>query len=447
MAVRNAIRRRARTTARDHRPLSRLSVLRVILVLAALGLPAMSLSPVAAHAAATTKSRPHSVSAPVTTTRLLATLKDPAGLNTDGFGSSVSISGSTAVVSSPYSGIVYIYTKSKTGWRTKPTVLLRDPVGPYEDFGWRVAISGKVIMVGAPGAGTYDAGAVYVYTQTGTSWPTTPSALLVCPASCSENFGIALKLSGTEAVVGSYNDGVVSSGGYHDGAAYIFSESSGTWQSVATLLNPDAGGLDLFGESVALSGTTVVVGAPRSTGSTTTSGPGAAYVYREVAGVWPTQPTVTLSDPGGVAGDYFGWAVAASLANIAVSAIEERQSATAVGAVFLYTASPSGAWPTSPTATLTSDQYGLFGEALAISSATIFVGQPQSPYNQGSVYGYAATGGIWGTAPIIDLIGPVVDLGGIGLSIAMFGTVLIAGSPCETSESGYPPGIVYIYNT
>lgn len=407
----------------------------------------MSLSPVSAHAAATTKSRLDAVSAAVTNTHLLATLRDPAALNTDGFGSSVSISGSTAVVSSPYSGIVYIYTKSKTGWRTKPTAVLRDPVGSNEDFGWRVGISGKVIMVGAPGAGMYDAGAVYVYMQTGTSWPTTPSALLVCPASCSENFGIALKLSGTVAVISSYNDGVVSSGGYHDGAAYIFSESSGTWRSIATLLNPDAGGLDLFGESVALSGTTVVVGAPRSTGSATASGPGAAYVYREIGGVWPTQPTLTLSDPGGLAGDYFGGAVAASVANIAVSAIEEPQGATAVGDVFLYTASRGGEWPTSPTTTLASDQDGLFGDALAMSTTTIFVGQPQSPLNQGTVYGYAATNGVWGTAPVMDLVGPVVDLGGMGLSIAMFGTVLIAGSPCETSESGYPPGVVYVYNT
>ncbi len=83
---------------------------------------------------------------------------------------------------------------------------------------------------------------------------------------------------------------------------------------LATLQNPGTT-TGFFGWSVAVSGTTVVVGAvsPDITG-------GAAYIYVKGASGWPTTPTTKLKDPGASADDYFGGSVALSGSTAVVGA-------------------------------------------------------------------------------------------------------------------------------
>lgn len=365
----------------------------------------------------------------------LATLHDPVQNNTDGFGDSVSISGTTMVVGSPYNSLADVYTLSSGHWSTKPTVVLSEG---NEDFGWHVAVSGNTMMIGAPGG----AGVVYVYTKASSGlWRRTPSAAIACPVDCNGgNFGITFKLSGTSVVIGAYSEGVSS----HEGAAYLYNESSGVWNLTATFLNPDPNTTDLYGFSVAMTTGVVVVGAPRTpSSSNSVPGPGAAYIYAEAAGIWPTSPTVTLADPGATSGDTFGYAVAASMTNVAVGA---PGNGTITGQVYMYTANSSGAWPATPTAALTSPyQYTSFGTSLAISLAEVFVGQ-YCCSSTGVVTGYKAISGKWTTTPFVIIVGQYEDLGGIGFSLSLWRTTLAIGAPSQTSDPGYPPGLAYIYN-
>ena len=345
----------------------------------------------------------------------------------------MSISGATMVVGSPYNSIADVYTLTSGRWSTKPSVVLSEG---DEDFGWHVGVSGNIMMVGAPGG----AGVVYVYTKSVNGlWPKTPSAVIACPVDCSYgNFGENFKLSGTSVVIGASNEGVPS----HEGAAYLFNESGGAWNLTATFLNPDTNTNDLFGFSVAMTTGVVVVGAPRTPSSSgSVPGPGAAYIYAEAAGIWPTSPTVTLVDPGTTLEDTFGYAVAASMTNVAVGA----PGYSTIGQVYMYTAA-SGVWPATPTASLTSpEQYASFGSALTIALTQVFVSQPCCS-STGVVTGYMAVNGKWKTTPFVTIVGPFEDAGGIGFSLSLWSTTLAIGAPCITSATGYPAGFAYIYH-
>jgi hypothetical protein len=417
-------------------------------MVAALGLPAISMSPIAAQAA-TTRMMSHpeiAGGAPSTTNPpLLAALTDPTGLPATAFGASVGLSGNTAVVGAPYSlnnqGIAYIYTKSSRGWRTNPTVVLHDPGNQSVNFGLKVAISGSVIMIGVPQAAASSGtlGAVYVYTKTSKGWPATPSATLTCSSTCGQGFGTAVKISGTAAVIVDGN------------FAHVYSESRGGWLLRATLVDPLSAQGDGF-NSVALSGTTVVLGAAYAPYSASGPGGGTAFIYSEKAGVWPTSPTTILNDPvgpvtGSAGTDDFGYSVAVAGTTVTVGAVGGNGTNIPNGAAFLYTATIGGVWPTSPSVSLLGTYpYGEFGYSMAMSfSATtnitmLFVGAPSL---NGVVGVYATSKGIWSTSPSATIGGPL-QYGELGASLFHSGTTLIGGAPGGNGGAG-AVGHAYIY--
>ena len=385
---------------------------------------------------AATPATTHSIS--VTSAKLLATLQDPTGIAATSFGDSVSISGATALVGA--NDVAYIYTKSARGWSTKPTVVLHDP--GRGDFG-RVAIAGSIIMIGAPGASTATGyGAVYVYNKGASGWPTIPSATIICPDNCQQGFGSTIKLSGTTAVIG---DGSGNSG---DGSAYIYSESGGVWRLVATLLDPRATFNDGFGDSVAFGGTTIVIGATYSPYNTGIGpGGGTVYIYSQKGGVWPTSPTVTLTDPvgpvlGSAVTDNFGYSVALSGSTVAVGAVGGNGTNIQNGAVMLYTANRAGVWPTYPTTILGGPYaYSAFGYSVAMNTTMVFVGVPSL---NGAVEVFTATNGVWPIYPAFTVGGPLT-YGELGVSVRSDGSTFIAGAPGGNGGAG-AVGHAYIYS-
>ena len=83
---------------------------------------------------------------------------------------------------------------------------------------------------------------------------------------------------------------------------------------LASLTDPAATSRDEFGlRSAMVGGTTAVVGAPN-----TSSDAGAAYIYEKSASGWPTTPTFTLTDPAATSGDEFGFSVAVAVTGTTV---------------------------------------------------------------------------------------------------------------------------------
>jgi hypothetical protein len=358
----------------------------------------------------------------VATRTTLGSLSDPAiDPFEPEFGYSVAVSGTIAVVGAVNTnpgGAVYIYLRGKSGWSTTPATTLFDPDAVLGDaFGSVVAISGTTILVGAFGTNS-SAGAAYIYVRGKEGWPTSPTAALADPGdSAGDEFGISLSLSGANAVIGAFGSANLS------GAAYIYTKSKAGWPTTptTTLANPGGG---IFGESVAISDATVMVGAPA-----TNSYAGVVFVYLESKTGWPTSPTSTLFDPGATNDDQFGNAVAISGVNAVIGAF----GTASTGVAYVFTKGRSG-WAMTPVVTLADPGATVgdnFANSVAISGATIVIGAPSSGLvpPPGSAYIYVKGEAGWPTDPTATPIDPAsAGEDGFGLSVAALGKTVIVGA-------------------
>ena len=144
-----------------------------------------------------------------------------------------------------------------------------------DNSGFSVAISGSTVVVGAPWAtvnGHSQQGEAYVFTQSGTTW-TQAAELTASDGHSNDGFGYSVAISGNTVVVGS--DILLK------GAAYVFAKPGSGWTNMTQTakLRADGGVEDNFGNSVSISGNTVVVGA--SAALVGGIYPGAAYVFTE----------------------------------------------------------------------------------------------------------------------------------------------------------------------
>jgi hypothetical protein len=148
-----------------------------------------------------------------------------------------------------------------------------------EELGYSVAVSGKTVVAGAPDAtvgGKAGAGAVFVFSEGANGWETRTQDTELLPSTSEANagFGQSVAISGKTIVVGAPEATGI---GAENGAAYVFSEPGGGWGSVseqhqaAKLLDTEDQAGPGFGKSVAVDGETVVVGSPRYVN----------YVYRQ----------------------------------------------------------------------------------------------------------------------------------------------------------------------
>jgi hypothetical protein len=140
-----------------------------------------------------------------------------------------------------------------------------------EALGYSVAVSGRTVVAGAPTAtvgGHADAGDAYVFTEGANGWITSTQQTELLPSTSEANagFGYSVAISGATIVVGAPDGAGIDP---DNGAAYVFSEPTGGWGSNPTLhqagklVDTEDQILPEFGRSVAVSGETVVVGSPR----------------------------------------------------------------------------------------------------------------------------------------------------------------------------------------
>ena len=245
-------------------------------------------------------------------------------------------------------------------------------------------------------------------------------------------------ISGTRVVVGAYRD---NTGANLAGSAYVYELNSGTpTVPVATLNNPCPEAGDPFGYSVGISGTRVVVGANQD--DTGASDAGSAYVY-DLSGGTPTVPVATLNNPGPAADDLFGYSVAISGTRVVVGAYTGRHGSERRRERLCYDL--SGGTPTVPVATLNNPgpARATFGYSVAISGTRVVVGahlDDTGASDAGSAYVYDLSGGT-PTVPVATLNNPgpaVSDF--FGYSVAISGTRVVVGAYLMTRGRATPGG-------
>ncbi|HUU94503.1 MAG TPA: FG-GAP repeat protein [Phycisphaerae bacterium] len=286
----------------------------------------------------------------------------------DWFGWSVAVSGDLAVVGAHWdddlgnrSGSAYVFRYNGSTWVQEAKLLAPD--GHAEDyFGCSVAVSRDVVIVGAHGgrAFGYKPGAAYVFRHNGTTW-VQEAKLLAADGERGDDFGVSVAVSGGVAIVGATGDDDL---GNASGSAYAFRHTGTTWVQQAKLLASDGAAYDAFGMSVAVSGDMAIVGAG--------GGPGSAYAFRYSGGTWVQAGTLLAAD--GELGDRFGASVAVAGDVAVVGAHYDNDRGTNSGSayVFRYTGS---AWA-QEAKLLAPDgaSHDRFGTSVAVSSAVAVVG-------------------------------------------------------------------------
>jgi hypothetical protein len=259
----------------------------------------------------------------------------------DDFGRSVAISGDTAIVGAalddigpiPNQGSTYVFVRNGTSWTQQQQLIASD--GTAGDvFGISVAISGDTAIVGAY---TDDVGAIanqgsaYVFVRSGSAW-TQQQQLTASDGAEDDRFGNSVAISGDTAIIGSFQDDVGANA--NQGSAYVFIKSGTTWTLQQKLTASDGAASDLFGFSVVISGETAIVGA-RFGDVGANINQGSAFVFVRSGVSWTLQQKLTASDSA--PGDQFGFSVAISGNNMIVGAIADDVGASAdQGSAYMF---------------------------------------------------------------------------------------------------------------
>jgi hypothetical protein len=173
-------------------------------------------------------------------------------------------------------------------------------------FGLAVAISADTMVVGAPydrvGTNNYQ-GSATVFTRVGTSW-VEQAKLSASDGAAFDYFGLSVAISGETIIVGAPNDNVGANS--DQGSAYIFTRAGTVWTQQARLNAADGAPNDLFGGAVSISGDSAIAGAYGDSIGLNAS-QGSAYVFVRSGTAWAQQTRLIASD--GVAQDSMGVAV------------------------------------------------------------------------------------------------------------------------------------------
>ncbi|NLE60639.1 MAG: SUMF1/EgtB/PvdO family nonheme iron enzyme, partial [Planctomycetes bacterium] len=189
----------------------------------------------------------------------------------DEYGRVVDIDGDWAIVGAHFdddqgtdSGAAYIYRLTDTGWIEEAKIAGSDSTAG-DQFGRTVRLCGDMVLIGAPRDDDHgaDSGSAYVFRWTGTTW-LQEAKLTASNGATDDRFGESLALGPDRAVVGSPRHTGAAS---QCGSAYVFRYGGGTWQQETELTASDAGTHDQFGQSSAIDGQIIVVGAPTNSGA------------------------------------------------------------------------------------------------------------------------------------------------------------------------------------
>ena len=200
----------------------------------------------------------------------------------------------------------------------------------HDCFGRSVAISGDYAIVGAclddDNGGS--SGSAYIFKRDGTAW-TEQAKIYASDGAAGDYFGESVAISGDYVVVGAWGD---DDAGCHSGSAYIFKRDGTEWIEQTKITASDGAEGDLFGYSVAISGDCAVVGAYRDDNAGWDSG--SAHIFKRNGTEWIEEVKITASD--GAEGDNFGISVAISGDYAVVGAYEDDDAGYHSGSAYIY---------------------------------------------------------------------------------------------------------------
>jgi hypothetical protein len=187
-----------------------------------------------------------------------------------------------------------------------------------------------------------------VFTRSGATW-TQQAYIKASNTEANDRFGESIALSGDTLAVGAKEEDSAATGIGGDqadntassaGAVYVFTRSGTTWAQQAYLKASNTTALDDFGSALGLDGDTLAVGAlfedSAATGvngdeaDETAASAGAVYLFIRRDGAWSQIAYVKATNTE--SGDQFGFGVGLSGGALAIGSSSEDSAATGVGA-------------------------------------------------------------------------------------------------------------------
>lgn len=275
------------------------------------------------------------------------------GVSGDALGLSVSIRGNAVVAGAPgtfptnRAGAAYVFIKPSTGWVTTTQTAKLEATDQTlgNGFGTSVSVSGTAVLVGSPFADVGpngSQGAAYVFVQPPGGWSnrTQTAKLTASDGKTDDDLGVSVSLNGGTAAAGAI--GATIGSNTAQGAAYIFVEPASGWTNstqTAKLTASNGFSGDNLGASIAVDGGRLLAGAPYySRGVDPLSSPffheGAVYEFLKPATGW-TNATQSAAITGSDAryGAYFGTSVGLNGQTTASGALFNNYN---LGAAYLF---------------------------------------------------------------------------------------------------------------
>ncbi len=353
------------------------------------------------------------------------------------YGYDVAIDGNTAVVGAynemvgPYrQGAAYVYVWNGSSW-VHQQKLAAAPNSSGMDFGWSVAISGDTIMIGGPtygcSASAVSCGAVYFFGRSGTTW-TEQQRVIASDFEDSHLFGYDVAISGDSAIVGEVGNVIV-----EPGSAYFLQRSGGVWTEVQ---NVEHGGDtdDDFGWGVAIEGDTAVIGFPRYGNYT-----GGACVYDRTGSAWTRSSCLLPNDPS--QGSQFGNTIDISGDSVLIGAPYSNTANGGAGYVFVREAGGGWRQEVKLTAPDAAPGDGL-GAGVAIDGDRVVLGAWQHNSGTGAAYTFSRCLNDWGFGEkLVAADGAPAD--NFGRRLGLAGDKFITSSPFATVGGNIRQGAAY----
>ena len=366
----------------------------------------------------------------------LGTLLADDGTSGDDFGGAVAVDGDVAVVGAPEddddgssSGAAYVFRLLDSAWMQEQKLTASDG-DSFDDFGFAVAVSGDMIVVGSPRddhALGDNAGSVYVFEHDGLEW-VQQAKLTASDADGDDRFGTSVAISGNTLAVGAkQNDDVVS----NSGSAYVFHGSSGEWQEQGKLTADDPVQSAQFGHSISIDGDGIVVGAwqDQAEGMFLV---GSAYLYRREGDSWSQEAKLTASD----AADFrwFGQAVAIAGDTVLVGAYGDRaDDLSESGGAYFYQLLDEQWTEVANVNASDPAANARFGWSVALQGGLAIIGSGSSTP---AAYCFGLTAGAgWIEHAILTPAEPEIS-GEYGYSVAISETIGLVGDRASFSGTG-----------
>ena len=318
------------------------------------------------------------------------------------FDTTVSVFTNWAIVGTPYNfakGRVYLYKRVFGAWDHHQEIQASDG-SDSNLFGISVSINEKNVVVGAPwrdtGGAVYSGyiGGVYMFTQQGETW-TEDIILTASDMTSGDRFGWSVAISGDTLLVGAPGKDI------ERGAAYVFVlAEDGSWDEGTRLIprNGTFSGYE-FGWLVSLSGDSALIGSRYES---------VAYIFHRMNGVW--QEEAQLVPTNGEASYYsqpsFDWAISGDTAMIGsphdddmnCTSPDDDVCGSRSGSVYVFIRQDDGTWEEVQKLT-PADRNALdyFGSSVAISGDTAFI-WAERWWDEGTVgagYVYTKIDGKW----------------------------------------------------